>query len=142
MDSYELSKGCEYTHEFHHRHGGYKWEDFPYIRDGRRKRKRSGPPLIPAYRRNEDWLRWRLGEHGLYFDEIVFKTGETPKGLGPAKFVYDGVMYNLSDGWDALKILNKILGTNETALTAAEYAEKLKERKMKNECERCDMGRD
>lgn len=92
------------------------------------------------YMRNIYWLIDRLAFNGIRYEDCVHREGN--KGVDRCTRYYNGITYDMRKGEDAVALYNAITGKNEPCITAEEYARRLKERKMKHEFSRCDVGRD
>lgn len=91
-----------------------------------------------GYMKNIDWLIDKLAFHGIRYEDHVKRVG-----LGnQSRREYNGKVYDLWKGEDAVALFNAITGKNEPCITAEEYVKYLKERKMKHERSECNMGRD
>lgn len=69
------------------------------------------------------------------FDGIRFEDVGVKSVVGKAMYfkTYKGKEYNVNDPVQAIRLYQAITGKPQTIVTAKEYAEYLKERKVKNE---------
>lgn len=88
-----------------------------------------------VYYNNIAWLKERLADAGIHYEEYVTRGGKNP-----CLRYYNNEPYDLRRGEEAVRMYNDITGSSETFISAEDYVEYLKERKMKHE--RCNMGRD
>lgn len=126
-DSYEYTEPDQFLiHTRYYRR--FFWED---------KEDEDDKPLPDPFWRNVEWLKEKLAFDGIRYEDHVRKDRKE-------RFLrkYGGESYDLRSAEDAIRLYNAITGKDEKLMTAEEFAKKLKERKMKYEHERCDLGRD
>lgn len=136
MDSYEndtsyLIKSMYYRRYFCKNDDGLDTSGRPKVL----QRWNSTGPKV--YLNNSYWLIERLSWDDIRYEDVVTRDMKNP-----CIKEFDGKKYDLRFGEDAVQLYNDITGKNEKCMSVYDYARYLKERKMKNEYERCNMGRD
>lgn len=127
FDSYELTDDQFLLHTRYYRR---------FFCDNRTEKDDQKPLPIPFWR-NVEWLKQRLAGDGLRYEDYVKRPDND-------RFIrtYKGKFYNLQIAEDTIRLYNAITGKNETWMTAEAYAKQLKERRLKYEHARCNLGRD
>lgn len=90
-----------------------------------------------VYYNNIAWLKERLADDGIRYDDFVKRQAKNP-----CFRYYNNEPYDMRKGEEAVRMYNDITGKNEKCISAEDYVKYLKERKMKDERSECNVGRD
>lgn len=99
----------------------------------------SGERGSRVYYNNIAWLKERLADADIMYDDIVKRNAKNP-----CFRYYNNEPYDMRKGEEAVRMYNDITGSNEKCISAQDYVKYLKERKMKHEKSEseCNVGRD